>query len=56
MKKNKPIKPQEEIEEWDLTSDMGILPKDIPFTQNIGCVGGKVKKEERKSARDEGKS
>lgn len=31
-------------EEWELESGMGILPENIPFTQNIGCVGGKTKK------------
>lgn len=30
-------------EEWDMTAGMGILPADIPLTQNIGCVGGKPK-------------
>jgi hypothetical protein len=47
MKTNKSKKPPEkeiEAEEWDLTEGMGILPNDIPFTQNIGCVGGKTKK------------
>lgn len=29
--------------EWDMTTGMGILPADIPLTQNIGCVGGKPK-------------
>ncbi|MFN3998855.1 hypothetical protein [Algoriphagus sp.] len=41
-KKPKPEKPIEE--EWDLSEGMGILPSDISFTQNIGCVGGKPKK------------
>lgn len=31
--------------EWDLSQGMGILPDDISFTQNIGCVGSKNKKE-----------
>ncbi|REG84067.1 hypothetical protein [Algoriphagus antarcticus] len=47
MKTNKSKKPPEkeiEAEEWDPTEGMGILPNDIPFTQNIGCVGGKTKK------------
>lgn len=49
MKTNKSKKPPEkeaeiEAEEWDLSECMGILPDDIPFTQNIGCVGGKTKK------------
>ncbi|PZX54604.1 hypothetical protein LV84_02757 [Algoriphagus ratkowskyi] len=39
-KKNDPAP----AEEWDLSSGMGILPDDVPFTQNIGCVGGKTKK------------
>lgn len=42
MKKNEPKKPL--AEEWDLSEGMGILPDDIPLTQNIGCVGGKAKK------------
>lgn len=42
MKKQKPQKPP--AEEWDMSEGMGILPDDIPFTQNIGCVGGKTKK------------
>ncbi len=33
-----------EAEEWDISEGMGILPDDIPLTQNIGCVGGKSKK------------
>jgi hypothetical protein len=33
-----------EAEDWDLSDGMGILPDDVPFTQNIGCVGGKTKK------------
>lgn len=32
---------QEEAPEWELSQGMGILPDDIPLTQNIGCVGGK---------------
>lgn len=46
-KSNKPEeKTQEsEAEEWDLSQGMGILPDDIALTQNIGCVGGKNKKE-----------
>jgi hypothetical protein len=48
--KSKPEKPAEKIpeteaEEWDLRQGMGILPDDIPLTQNIGCVGSKSKKE-----------
>ena len=35
-----------EAEDWDLSEGMGILPSDIPLTQNIGCVGGKSKKPE----------
>ncbi|MDR7128761.1 hypothetical protein J2X69_001093 [Algoriphagus sp. 4150] len=33
-----------EAEEWDLSEGMGILPNDIPFTQNIGFASGKTKK------------
>lgn len=36
----------EVAEEWDLRQGMGILPEDVPFTQNIGCVGGKAPKKE----------
>jgi hypothetical protein len=44
-KENKTSKPEsEEIQEWDLTQEFGIFPKDISLTQNIGCVGGKNKK------------
>jgi len=44
--KSKPEKPklkvqESEAEEWDLSQGMGILPDDIPLTQNIGCVGSK---------------
>lgn len=42
-RKNPPEKETEiEAEEWDLSEGMGILPSDISFTQNIGCVGGKT--------------
>lgn len=34
-----------EIQEWDLSQSFGIFPEDISLTQNIGCVGGKKKKE-----------
>lgn len=44
-KKKKPE--QEEASEWDLTQGMGILPDDVPLTQNIGCVGGKPSKPEK---------
>ena len=36
--------PEVEAEDWDLSEGMGILPSDIPLTQNIGCVGGNSKK------------
>lgn len=36
---------ESEAEEWDLSQGMGIFPDDISLTQNIGCVGGKNKKE-----------
>lgn len=42
MKKQK--KPKPLAEEWDFSEGMGILPDHIPFTQNVGCVGGKDKK------------
>ena len=44
MKKKKA---QNIAEEWDLSEGMGILPDDIPLTQNIGCVGGKTPKPEK---------
>lgn len=47
MEKSKSKKTTEkdtETEEWDLSKGMGILPNNVPFTQNIGCVGGKTKK------------
>jgi len=45
ISKNKKMPEKEiEAEEWDLSEGMGILPNDIPFTQNIGCAGGKTKK------------
>lgn len=43
-KQEKPKTQESEAEEWDLSQGMGILPEDIPFTQNIGCVGGSRKK------------
>lgn len=43
----KPKKPIPVAEEWDLSQGMGILPDDIPFTQNIGCVGGKSPKSKK---------
>ncbi|MBN3584763.1 hypothetical protein JYB64_20395 [Algoriphagus aestuarii] len=55
MKKSKKAtsKKQSETEsfadEWEISSNMGILPEDIPFTQNIGCVGGKTKSSKVKS-------
>ena len=41
MKKKKESSPPEE---WDPRQGMGILPEDIPLTQNIGCVSGKTSK------------
>jgi hypothetical protein len=40
-----------EIQEWDLSQSFGILPDDISLTQNIGCVGGKKKKEPSSKAK-----
>lgn len=54
MKKQKPEKPL--AEEWDLSEGMGILPSDIPFTQNVGCVGGKAKKPKPEKTKSENKS
>jgi hypothetical protein len=60
MSKKKPLKTSiilpPEVEEWDLTLDMGILPKDISLTQNIGCVGGTAKKIIKRPSESEGKS
>jgi len=44
-----PPKEENYAEEWDVGKGMGILPDDIPFTQNIGCVGGKTKTSKTKS-------
>jgi len=45
-KERKTPKPEStEIQEWDLSQPFGIFPDDISLTQNIGCVGGKKKKE-----------
>lgn len=54
MKKQKPQKPL--AEEWDLSEGMGILPDDISFTQNVGCVGGKDKKPKTDKSNPENKS
>lgn len=35
---------EELADEWDLNEEMGVLPKDISLTQNVGCVGGKHEK------------
>lgn len=49
MKKQKSQK--QWTEEWDMREGMGILPDDIPLTQNIGCVGGKPKKSNTEKGR-----
>lgn len=54
MKKQKKLPP--EVEEWDLSEGMGILPSDVPFTQNIGCVGGKREKPNSEKSKDKNKS
>lgn len=54
MKKQKQAKPA--AEEWDLSEGMGILPSDISLTQNVGCVGGKVKKPKTDKPNSENKS
>jgi hypothetical protein len=54
MKKQKPEKPL--AEEWALSEGMGIIPDNIPFTQNIGCVGGKVKKPTTEKPKSKNKS
>lgn len=53
MKKKKPQPPL--AEEWDLSEGMGILPNDIPLTQNVGCVGGKPKKPNTQKPNSENK-
>lgn len=54
MKKEKTQNPQ--VEEWNLSQGMGILPEDIPFTQNIGCVGGGAKNPRMKNPKAKNKS
>ncbi|OOG78861.1 hypothetical protein B0E43_00445 [Algoriphagus sp. A40] len=39
----KTVSPSNQAEEWDMRAGMGILPSDIPLTQNIGCVGSNPK-------------
>jgi hypothetical protein len=51
LKNQKPL-----AEEWDLSEGMGILPDEIPFTQNVGCVGGKDKKPKPVKPNSENKS
>ncbi|WP_187176641.1 hypothetical protein [Algoriphagus sp. AK58] len=54
MKKKKlPEEPM--ATEWDLSEGFGILPNDIPLTQNIGCVGGKPKKPDSSKKEPENK-
>jgi hypothetical protein len=46
MKKKSSTRPKmetPELEDWDLSQDFGILPKDIALTQNIGCVSDRSK-------------
>lgn len=50
-KNKKSPEKETEAEEWDLSKGMGILPEDISFTQNIGCVGGKTKKQTNKNTK-----
>ncbi len=51
-KESKNAKPgSPEIQEWDLNQSLGIFPDDISLTQNIGCVGGKKKKEPSSKAK-----
>jgi hypothetical protein len=54
MKKvKKTPKPESDgIQDWDLTQDFGIFPKDISLTQNIGCVGSKRKENSPKVKKD----
>lgn len=56
MKKSKPktnkISKEEMSNELDLSQGMGIFPEGIPFTQNIGCVGGKAKSKGKKPTAD----
>lgn len=48
-----PKSESEEIQEWDLTQEFGIFPKDVSLTQNIGCVGSKKKKEPTPNAKED---
>lgn len=50
-KSKKSLEKETEAEEWDLSKGMGILPDDISFTQNIGCVGGKTKSHGKKNSK-----
>ena len=54
--KTKPKTQETEAEEWDFSQGMGILPVEIPFTQNIGCVGSSRKKLISKKSDFENKS
>ena len=54
MKKKK-AKTEEFADTWDLSKGMGILPEDISFTQNIGCVGGNTKKPSQEVRKPENK-
>lgn len=39
------------VEDWDLTQDFGIIPKDIALTQNIGCVSDRSKSKPSKPSK-----
>ncbi|MBN7814154.1 hypothetical protein [Algoriphagus pacificus] len=54
--KDKEFKEEDISEDLDLTQGMGIIPDDIPFTQNIGCVGGKTKSAKTSSKTKDEKS
>lgn len=54
MKKKK-ITQEPVVEEWDFSEGFGILPTDISLTQNIGCVGGKSKKQGTSPVKSENK-
>lgn len=54
MKKKK-LPPEPIATEWDFSEGFGILPTDVSLTQNIGCVGGKSKKQVSQPAKPENK-
>lgn len=52
----KPKKQLKEVEEWDLSQGMGILPDEVSLTQNIGCVGDRKAKPKNSDPNQENKT